>query len=73
MPIDITINNITGATPYDVYICDTGNTTCIFVNTINSGSLPYTFKVPLIFESLPGFNIKVIDNIDCIINYELLV
>lgn len=73
MPIDITISSITGTSPYDVYICDTGNTTCIYVNTINSGSLPYTFTVPLIFENLPGYNVRVIDDIDCIINYELIV
>ena len=73
MPIDITISNITGTTPFDVYICDTGNTPCIYVSTINSGDLPYTFNVPLIFQNLPGYNVRVIDDIDCIINYELIV
>lgn len=73
MPIEITISDITGTTPFDVYVCDTGNTTCIYVNTINSGDLPYVFRVPLIFQNLPGYNLKVIDDIDCIINYELIV
>jgi hypothetical protein len=72
MPIDITINDITGQTPYDVYICDTGSTTCVYVSTINVGDLPYTFEVPLFFTNLDRFNLRIIDDNDCQIN-EILI
>jgi hypothetical protein len=72
MPIDITINDITGQTPYDIYICDTGSTTCIYVSTINVGDLPYDFTVPPFFTNLDRFNLKIIDDNNCQIN-EILI
>jgi hypothetical protein len=72
MPIDITINDITGQTPYDIYICDTGSTTCIYVSTINVGDLPYDFTVPQFFTNLDRFNLKIIDDNNCQIN-EILI
>lgn len=63
MPIDITINNITGSSPYDIYICDDPVTTCIYVNTISS--LPYQFEVPSVMSTNTIFNLKVVDNNGC--------
>lgn len=65
MPTDITINDITGSTPFDVWVCDTGYTACIYVSTINSGDLPYTFEIPPVYSSLSDFVVRVIDNNDC--------
>jgi hypothetical protein len=67
MGTNITISSITGISPYDVYVCDTGYTTCIYVSTINSGNLPYSFMIPSIFPSLTNFVVKVIDDNDCTI------
>jgi hypothetical protein len=67
MGTNITITSITGISPYDVYVCDTGYTTCIYVSTINSGNLPYSFMIPSIFSSLTNFVVKVIDDNDCTI------
>jgi hypothetical protein len=67
MGTNITISSITGISPYDVYVCDTGYTTCIYVSTINSGNLPYSFMIPSIFSSLTNFVVKVIDDNDCTI------
>jgi DUF1365 family protein len=67
MPTDITINDITGSTPFDVYVCDTGYTTCIYVSTINSVDLPYTFEIPPIYSSLSNFIVKVVDDNNCIV------
>jgi hypothetical protein len=72
MPIDITINDVTGQTPFDVYVCDTGSTTCIYVSTINDVQLPYTFTVPLYFSNLDRFNLRIIDDNNCQIN-EILI
>ena len=67
MSTQITITSITGIPSYDVYVCDTGYTTCIYVSTINSGNLPYSFMIPSIFSSLTSFVVKVIDDNDCVI------
>ena len=69
MPIDITINSVTGNSPYDVYICDNPVTVCIYVDTVNS--FPYTFLVPTILSSQNDFNLKVVDNTNCTV-YETL-
>lgn len=73
MPIDITINNISGSTPFDVYVCDTGMTSCVYVSTINSGDLPYTFEVPIIYANSTEFNLRVVDNNECQINEILTI
>jgi hypothetical protein len=73
MPTDITINNISGSTPFDVYVCDTGYTTCIYVSTINSGDLPYTFEIPPVYNTLTNFVVRVIDDNDCYINNIVIV
>jgi hypothetical protein len=67
MGTNITITSITGISPYDVYVCDTGYTTCVYVSTINSGDLPYSFMIPSIFSSFTDFVVKVIDDNDCVI------
>jgi hypothetical protein len=67
MPTDITINNISGQTPFDVYVCDTGYTTCIYVSTIASGDLPYVFEIPPVYSSLTEFIVKVVDDNNCVV------
>ena len=66
MPTNININNISGATPFNVYLCDEFNITCVYIDTVPSSSLPYVFQVPSIMEGQISFNIKVIDNNGCI-------
>jgi hypothetical protein len=43
---DITITNITGTTPFDVYVCDITNTLCVFITGLTSCPPSYTFTVP---------------------------
>ena len=73
MGTNINISSITGITPYDVYVCDTGYTTCIYVSTINSGNLPYSFMIPSIFSSLTNFVVKVIDDNNCVITENITI
>jgi hypothetical protein len=73
MDTNITITSITGITPYDVYVCDTSYTTCIYVSTINSGDLPYSFMIPSIFSSFTDFVVKVIDDNDCVITENISI
>ncbi len=65
MPTNILINNISGATPFNVYLCDQSNVTCVYIDTIPTMSLPYNFQVPSIMEGQVSFNLKVIDNNGC--------
>ncbi len=73
MPIDITINNISGQTPFDIYVCNTGQTYCVYSATITSGDLPYTFEVPIPFLNSEGVNLRIIDDNDCQINEILII
>lgn len=63
MPTEITINSITGAQPYDVYICDDPAVTCLYVNTISS--VPYAFNVPSLLDGQLSYNLKIVDNDGC--------
>ena len=63
MPIDVTINNISGSTPFDIYICDDPITMCIYVDTIST--VPYQFSVPNLMINLTSFNLKMVDSNGC--------
>jgi hypothetical protein len=69
MPTIITINNISGATPYDVYVCSNPSTTCIYIDTITS--IPYSFDIPLPIDGQSSYILKVIDNNGCTITETL--
>jgi hypothetical protein len=63
MPTQITINSLTGTSPYDIYICDYLLTTCFYIDTISS--TPYYFNVPPPLEGDSSFKLKVVDNNNC--------
>lgn len=67
MPTNITINNVTGSQPFDVYVCDFPISTCIYVSTINTVNLPYSFDIPIVYSNLTQFVVKVVDNNNCIV------
>jgi len=69
MPIDVTVNTIVGAAPYDIYLCDNPVTICIYIDTVNA--VPYVFQVPTILSSQVSFNLKVVDNNGCEVYQEL--
>ena len=63
MSVAITISDVSGTSPFNVYVCDEPVTTCIFVKTITSA--PYEFDVPSIFMKLSSVNLKVVDDNGC--------
>ena len=71
MPTTITINDISGATPYDVYVCDSSEITCIYVETVGSGDLPTNFDVPSIMEGQTSYVLKIVDNNNCVVTETL--
>jgi hypothetical protein len=68
MAVQVTINDITGSTPYQVYICQTGNTGCFYISEINDGDLPYVFDIPAPYNNAESYLLKIIDNFGCIIS-----
>lgn len=64
MPKTVTINNITGETPYNIYLCDNPITTCVYIDTIST--LPFNFEIPTIMESQNDYTLKVVDDNNCI-------
>ena len=68
MATTITINSITGSSPFDIYLCDYPTTICIYIDTINT--VPYSFNAPPAMEGQTSFALKIIDNNNCeIITY----
>jgi hypothetical protein len=64
MGVNITINEITGTFPYNVFICDSEETLCFYITKITS--LPYTFTVPPPMDTYSSFVLKVVDVNDCV-------
>jgi hypothetical protein len=71
MPTKITISELSGSSPFNVYTCDNSLTTCIYISTINFGDIPYEFDLPFILEGMSSFTVKVIDNNNCVISENL--
>ena len=70
MPTQITINTISGATPYDVYICDNPIITCVYIDTIST--VPYIFNVPSLLDGQLSYTLKIVDNNGCSVD-EILI
>lgn len=68
MAIQVTINSVTGTSPYDVYICQSGGTGCFYIDTITSGELPFVFDIPAPYDSGDSYMVKIIDNLNCVIS-----
>lgn len=63
MPNVVTINDISGTTPYDIYICDNPQTQCIYIDRITTA--PYEFEIPTIMLNFSDFNLKIVDSLGC--------
>lgn len=64
MPSQITINAITGTSPYNITLCDTDpvSPTCVWIAQITDLDLPYTFSPPLSLQYVTNFLIKIVDS-----------
>lgn len=63
----LTITDILGFPPFNVFLCDETQTTCVYIAQINYSDVPYQFEPPLLLGSYTTFVVKVIDNISCVI------
>lgn len=67
MAIRATINNITGQTPFDIYVCQPSGDFCFYIDTITSGEIPYVFDIPAPYNVGTSYMLKAIDYNNCII------
>lgn len=65
MALQVTINNITGVTPFDIYICQSDGTGCFYMSTISS--TPYVFDIPAPYDTSIEYMLKVVDRNGCVI------
>lgn len=63
----VTITTLVGTSPFDVYLCDNTYNNCIYIDTIITSEIPFSFTVPTSFESLTTVGVKVIDDVNCTI------
>lgn len=62
----ITLNGLTGSTPLSVYISDiNGNYETYVATIVNTGSLPATIGVPIIFDGAAQIMITIKDSNSC--------
>ena len=66
MAVQVTINSITGQSPYDIYTCQSGGTDCFYMTTITS--TPYIFDIPAPYNTSSSYMLKIIDNNNCTIS-----
>ena len=62
MPAQVTISSLTGASPYELYVCDTTLSSCTYVVTF--AYPPYVFNLPSPYDT-EDFCIKIVDNNGC--------
>jgi len=66
MGLTITIDGITGQSPYNVYVCQSDGTGCFFINQITSGEIPYTFNIPSPYDQSTEYMVKIVDGLGCV-------
>jgi hypothetical protein len=64
MPKVVTINDITGTTPYNIFLCDNPVTLCVYIGT--TSTLPYSFDIPNVLTNQNDYTLKVEDDNGCI-------
>jgi hypothetical protein len=66
MSLQVTINSISGQTPYDVFICQSSGVGCIYISRIENA--PYSFNIPSPYDNESEYMLKLIDSNNCIIS-----
>lgn len=59
MQLQVTIFDITGKTPFDIYVCEGNGQNCLYINTIETRS--YQFIIPSPYNLLDTYVLKVVD------------
>lgn len=67
MPTSITISNVTGSSPYDIYLSPVDTSNLYYMTQIESMDLPYTFIVPKLLQNYNEYCLQIEDADGCII------
>jgi hypothetical protein len=67
MAVIVSINALTGTSPYDVYICQSDGTSCFYMSRITNDDLPYVFEIPPPYDNSNEYLLKVVDASACIL------
>ena len=67
MPVQVTISSLSGTPNYDVYVCNSGGTSCTYVTTITGPSA--VINVPPLLNNDLNICVKIIDAVGCEINH----
>lgn len=65
MAVQVTINSVTGQSPYDIYICQSGGTGCFYITTVST--IPYVFDIPAPYDVSSSYMLKIVDSNNCVI------
>jgi len=69
----ITIDNISGVPPYQIYVCDIFQFNCQFVDTfVNYIPPAVSFPIPSGYTSAPKLLIKIVDSTGCVFTQEYM-
>jgi hypothetical protein len=71
MAVQVTITNITGSSPYDIFVCQPNGSSCFYITT--TSTIPYVFNIPEPYNTSSSYMLKIIDNQNCIISGVTLV
>jgi hypothetical protein len=66
MAVQVTIEGITGTSPYDIYICQASGAGCFYIATISSTS--YVFDIPAPNNTSLSYMLKIKDAQGCTFN-----
>lgn len=61
----VTVNSITGAQDYNLYVCDTSLLSCVYVATFDNGDVPFTATLPSPYDTMTTYSIKIVDANNC--------
>lgn len=59
----ISIDAVTGTSPYDVYICDELGLNCFYIT--ETSTIPFTFEIPKPYDELTVYMLKLVDAQGC--------
>ena len=62
MPINVQIQSVTGNTPVQIFVCDSGGSSCTYVATV--AVFPYQFEVDDTYATA-DFTVKIVDTASC--------
>lgn len=61
----LTIDAVTGITPYQIFLCNPDGSSCFYIST--TSTIPYSFQIPVPYDSNTSYRLKLIDGNGCII------